>query len=80
MITAAQKAKLGPMVHVPGGLQMSLEGPMPENIDIDQLAEKPWHKPDVDPTDYFNYGFNEDTWRLYCKRQQDIRAEVVCRA
>ncbi|KOO35393.1 fip1 motif family protein [Chrysochromulina tobinii] len=75
-ITAAQRAKLGPLVHVPGGLQMSLEGPMPENIDIDQLAEKPWHKPDVDPTDYFNYGFTEDTWRLYCKRQQEIRAEV----
>ena len=75
-ITAAQRAKLGPLVHVPGGLQMSLEGPMPENIDIDQLAEKPWHKPDVDPTDYFNYGFSEDTWRLYCKRQQEIRAEA----
>ena len=36
-ITAAQKAKLGPLVHVPGGLQMRLEGPMPENIDIDNV-------------------------------------------
>lgn len=23
--------------------------------------------------DYFNYGFNEDTWRAYCERQKRIR-------
>ena len=74
-ISAAQKAKFGPLVHVPGGLEVSFEPPLPDNIDIDQLTEKPWRKPEVDLTDYFNYGFNEDTWRLYCKRQQEIRQE-----
>lgn len=24
-------------------------------------------------TDYFNYGFNEDTWRAYCERQKRMR-------
>lgn len=23
--------------------------------------------------DYFNYGFNEDTWRAYCERQKRLR-------
>ena len=54
---------------------MSFDPPLPENIDIDSLTEKPWRKPEVDLSDYFNYGFNEDTWRLYCKRQQEIRQE-----
>ena len=55
-ISAAQKAKFGPLLHVPGGMAMSFEPPLPENIDIDQLVEKPWRKPEVDLTDYFNYG------------------------
>ena len=74
-MSAAQKAKFGPLAHVPGGTEMSFEPPLPDNIDIDQLTEKPWRKPEVDIADYFNYGFNEDTWRLYCKRQQEIRLE-----
>lgn len=24
-------------------------------------------------TDWFNYGFNEDTWRQYCQRQVQMR-------
>ena len=56
------RAKFGPLVHVPGGMQMSFEPPLPENTDIDQLPDKPWRKPEVDMTDYFNYGF-VNTWR-----------------
>jgi hypothetical protein len=33
----------------------------PENIDL--IEEKPWREPGVDITDYFNYGFNENTWK-----------------
>ena len=55
-VTAAQRAKFGPLVHVPGGMEMSFEPPLPDNIDIDQLVDKPWQKPEVDLTDYFNYG------------------------
>ena len=38
--------------------------------------EKPWRKPGADITDYFNYGFNEETWIAYCikKRRQRIES------
>lgn len=43
------------------------------DIDIDLLPDKPWRKPGADLTDYFNYGFNEVTWRNYCKIQIEHR-------
>ncbi|KAI3387866.1 hypothetical protein SNEBB_008657 [Seison nebaliae] len=35
--------------------------------------EKPWKTPDADLTDYFNYGFNEESWSQYCRRQRALR-------
>ncbi len=29
----------------------------------------------ADITDYFNYGFDEHTWRDYCERQRKLRIE-----
>ncbi|KAK9870392.1 hypothetical protein WA026_007961 [Henosepilachna vigintioctopunctata] len=43
------------------------------DYNLDSLEEKPWRKPGADITDYFNYGFNEDTWKAYCERQKRIR-------
>merc|ERR1719461_1564062 len=31
-------------------------------LDMESLEDKPWRKPGADITDYFNYGFSEDTW------------------
>ena len=31
----------------------------------------------ADITDYFNYGFTEETWRLYCEKQRKTRGEVA---
>ncbi|KAL7671617.1 hypothetical protein ACOME3_006508 [Neoechinorhynchus agilis] len=56
------------------------------DLDLNQLKdeEKPWLKPGADITDYFNYGFNEETWtvysmlarvHLYCIRQRTLRTE-----
>lgn len=42
-------------------------------FNLDSLEEKPWRKPGADITDYFNYGFNEDTWKLYCEKQKKLR-------
>lgn len=42
-------------------------------FEIDKLDEKPWLKAGADITDYFNYGFDEGTWRIYCARQREIR-------
>lgn len=30
----------------------------------------------ADITDYFNYGFTEETWKLYCERQRQMKSEV----
>lgn len=42
-------------------------------IDLDNAEDKPWRKPGADITDYFNYGFNELTWRAYCAKQKMLR-------
>ncbi|KAJ2830315.1 cleavage polyadenylation factor subunit fip1 [Coemansia erecta] len=44
-------------------------------IDIDMLDEKPWRQPGADITDYFNFGFSEEAWKLYCVKQQDLRTK-----
>ncbi len=30
----------------------------------------------ADITDYFNYGFTEDTWKQYCEKQRRMRMEL----
>ena len=34
------------------------------DIDLDALDEQPWRNRNVDLLDYFNYGFNERTWKV----------------
>lgn len=51
----------------------TINGVPAHEFSIDSLDEKPWRKPGADITDYFNYGFNEETWRAYCERQKRMR-------
>jgi len=37
--------------------------------------EKPWMLPGADQSDYFNYGFNESSWNIYCDKQKSQREE-----
>ena len=46
-------------------------------IDLDSFEDKPWKKPGADITDYFNYGFNENTWKMYCNKQRAMREELA---
>jgi pre-mRNA 3'-end-processing factor FIP1 len=46
------------------------------DLDLDGLEEQPWRKPGADITDYFNYGFNEVTWRAYCNKQKSMREDL----
>ncbi|XP_045619338.1 pre-mRNA 3'-end-processing factor FIP1 [Procambarus clarkii] len=46
--------------------------PMTE-YNLADLEDKPWRKPGADISDYFNYGFNEETWFKYCERQKRMR-------
>ncbi|KAI8051557.1 Fip1 motif-domain-containing protein [Syncephalis plumigaleata] len=53
-----------------------LNGKSIYDVDPDSLEDRPWRKPGADLTDYFNYGFDESTWRMYCARQKQIREEL----
>ncbi|KAI9029280.1 Fip1 motif-domain-containing protein [Hyaloraphidium curvatum] len=47
------------------------------DIDPDLLDDKPWRRPGADLSDYFNYGFNEDTWRAYCLKQKQLMEQIA---
>jgi pre-mRNA 3'-end-processing factor FIP1 len=51
----------------------TINGQPAHEFAMETIEEKPWRKPGSDITDYFNYGFNEDTWRAYCERQKKMR-------
>jgi len=51
----------------------TINGTAAVDFDLESLEEKPWRKPGADITDYFNYGFTEDTWSAYCDRQKTLR-------
>lgn len=37
------------------------------DVDIHTIEHKPWTYPGADVTDYFNFGFDEESWRNYCR-------------
>jgi len=41
--------------------------------ELNSLDDKPWREADADMTDWFNYGFDEDSWRAYCAAQVKMR-------
>ncbi|KAI4292062.1 hypothetical protein PAPHI01_1336 [Pancytospora philotis] len=43
------------------------------DYDPETTKDKPWLKPGADITDYFNYGFTEQTWKKYCEMQRENR-------
>ncbi|KAH9509967.1 hypothetical protein Btru_044746 [Bulinus truncatus] len=49
------------------------------DFDLNSLStdDMPWRKPGADITDYFNYGFTEETWKAYCEKQKLLRAETT---
>ncbi|KAM4629259.1 pre-mRNA 3'-end-processing factor FIP1 [Polymixia lowei] len=52
----------------------SIQGIPVLDVDVDSFEEKPWRKPGADISDYFNYSFNEETWKVYCEKQRRLRA------
>ncbi|KAJ3024908.1 UNVERIFIED_CONTAM: cleavage polyadenylation factor subunit fip1 [Siphonaria sp. JEL0065] len=47
------------------------------DLELDSIEDKPWRKPGADITDYFNFGFNEASWRAYCTKQKSLREEAM---
>ncbi|CAO3581916.1 unnamed protein product [Absidia cylindrospora] len=64
-----------------GGIDLDAVGeyngqPITE-VDMDIFEDKPWRKPGADITDYFNFGFNEMSWRDYCAKQKVMNDKKV---
>eukprot|EP01029_Cantina_marsupialis_P027640 TRINITY_DN773121_c0_g1_i1.p1 TRINITY_DN773121_c0_g1~~TRINITY_DN773121_c0_g1_i1.p1 ORF type:complete len:167 (+),score=44.86 TRINITY_DN773121_c0_g1_i1:74-574(+) len=47
------------------------------DVNLNNMSRKPWEKPGEDISDYFNYGFDERSWRDYCAKQQKFRREKM---
>jgi len=45
------------------------------DVVLSELETHPWRKPYTDLSDYFNYGFNEQSWNPYCAKQLKNRME-----
>ena len=43
----------------------NIDGKPVIDFDIDSLKEKPWMKKGENINSFFNYGFTEDTWKVY---------------
>lgn len=44
-------------------------------FDFDKTDHR-WNKKDADITDYFNYGFNEETWKLYVNKVRKLALKL----
>uniref|UniRef100_UPI00358FEDF8 pre-mRNA 3'-end-processing factor FIP1 n=1 Tax=Myxine glutinosa TaxID=7769 RepID=UPI00358FEDF8 len=67
--SAGNKQMKGISLDAPG----NIGGNAVLEIDMDTFEEKPWRKPGADLSDYFNYGFQEETWKAYCEKQKCLR-------
>ncbi|XVF62448.1 hypothetical protein PTKIN_Ptkin09bG0008700 [Pterospermum kingtungense] len=45
------------------------------DVNIDAFEEKPWRNPGIDITDFFNFGFNEDSWKQYCNSLEKLQQQ-----
>ncbi|AIN95460.1 hypothetical protein LPMP_050190 [Leishmania panamensis] len=48
--------------------------------DIALMAKRPWAEPGAKLNDYFNYGFNEQSWRVYCAMQENGEESLLAKA
>lgn len=76
---SAPKIAAGAEAPVKGKLDVDavaeVDGVPIYDADIASMDKKPWREPGADLTDYFNYGFTEESWNMYCERQRKLRAE-----
>lgn len=64
-----------PVSHFDPFAPANLNGTQLFDHELENFEDKPWRKPGADLTDYFNFGFNEVTWRAYCVKQKALREE-----
>jgi len=47
------------------------------DVDLDNVDVAPWRKPGADVGSFFNFGFNEHTWRRYASDVRHARLELA---
>ena len=58
--------------------QPELNGKPQFQVNLEEdYEQKPWRAPGADPSDYFNYGFDEFTWAAYCDKQSNLKEEYT---
>ncbi|XAR66776.1 hypothetical protein NMG60_11013110 [Bertholletia excelsa] len=61
-----------------GGLEFTLPSHKTIfEVDVDSFEEKPWTVPGIDISDFFNFGFNEESWKDYCRQLEQLRLEAT---
>lgn len=68
-----------PVVLKEVGLQSHLSTAV-FGYDIRRMQERPWAKPGAVASDYFNYGFNEKAWRIFCAMQAEGPDALLAKA
>lgn len=74
--SAPSTSTIAPVSHFDPFAPANLNGTQIFDHDLETFEDKPWRKPGADLTDYFNFGFNEVTWRAYCVKQKALREEL----
>ncbi|XAR56996.1 hypothetical protein NMG60_11024991 [Bertholletia excelsa] len=46
------------------------------DVNIDTLERKLWRHPGADMTDFFNFGFDEESWKHYCKCMEQLQQKT----
>lgn len=70
----------GSTTAIPGGCGFSLPRYRTIlDVNIDAFEQKPWRRPGVDITDFFNFGFDEQSWKDYCNSVDQFRQQTLVR-
>ncbi|KAG9396713.1 Fip1 motif [Carpediemonas membranifera] len=61
-----------------GASEPTYKGKSIYELDLDNdLTMQLWRNPDADLSDYFNYGFNEQSWKLYAAHMARMQREAA---
>ncbi|GBG25130.1 Pre-mRNA polyadenylation factor fip1 [Hondaea fermentalgiana] len=52
----------------------------PFEVDLSQMVDKPWTRMNASLDDFFNFGFNEQSWKEYAARQVALRIHEIDKA
>ncbi|KAG5486284.1 hypothetical protein CUR178_07595 [Leishmania enriettii] len=86
-VEQAQETEAEAVEHVKGLVPLCtrhVQGPQLSSAtfgyDIALMAKRPWAEPGAKLSDYFNYGFNEQSWRVYCAMQENGEESLLAKA